>query len=632
MVDANLSVNVTQKGAEEATASVDGLGRSMADLTAEEARQEAVLAEHSSLLANLTEAQTEAAQSVAAMADAAQSGGAKYTAAIKEAQLAVAALEEAQMAVAASGGPISPAAVSQLAAFDAAVAAASLSMQKGAVSTRQFSEEANLMRGNVGGLARALAGAAGDTDSFIGKLAAVALPAGAALGVLALIPLVIDKISKAWLSATETIGGLVSGLDESTSAVDKHGKALGVLTDAYQKAMDVQADQSRLLYAIAAGFAANTTSMNDNLAAYKLQQAAMRGWVIDSADMVAASKQFGLKLPEDFDHVRLSGQAFFNDYQNQTKVSAAAARAFAEENQTRLGEIIDRYLELGKTVPPELQKIADSIGLVSKAEADNAKNRDLENKYVETINTIKGKLVELSEQLDINARSYTDHATKVEADRVASIAAIDATTNKTLTDLQLQVTQTEAAHAARTISDDQYFSTIDSLIGKENTARQDAYAAEQKINDDSAKSQTELSNKYILEQQKINDQRTKDLEALTKEQAGLDKLNAAMDTQARALQATTPLFQTSVEVQQILADLQTPLADKTTVAGVAMGRLADLLKSGSVNASDMTEEVSNLVTQMNALTQAAIAAATAVRGVTGDAGIGGTGQADSTTD
>lgn len=417
-VDADQAIEKT----EELKASVEGVTAAQtvaadaaakqagatAELTAEELRQQAIEDRHILQLREIVEAQREAATSISEMASLAEAGGAKYKAAIDAAASAVTRLEIATKAVQAAGGPVPPAAIAELAAYDAAVQAATASQIKGASSSRIFSEEANLARGNVGGLARALAGAAADGESFTGSLARAALPIAGLVAVASLLPTILEKINtgtKAWAAA---IVDTVAGLDEQDSVQRKANESQEAYEARLESTLNTTSDLTRAQIAMAAGLLAVTTDNKAAEAAWQGHEAAMHGALEQYPAFIAALKAMGVSFKATFEEMKQETELFGQAYQFVLRTEGVeSANAWAQSNKSSLDKIVSYYQEAGKSVPPELAKIVAAIQLITTAERDAAAKHELKEKFLDTVNAGALLIAQLQASKDVFGNEAT---------------------------------------------------------------------------------------------------------------------------------------------------------------------------------------------------------------------------------
>jgi len=616
--DLNATLGETAAAEEAASSATAAATEIELEAAAAEERRAAVLEAQAAQLAALEAAEVAAGEAVAAMADAADAGGKKYQIAIAAAADATSNLEIAIDAVRASGGPVSPAMIEQLEVYDVAVAAATVGTEGAAKSMNLANVEAGLLKGNISGVGSVLKSMASSTGSAASAFASLALPIGAVIGVVTLLPALLEKIAKGWDSATTAIGGIVAATPNATRLLDEHGKVVDPLSDKYQKLADNVAEQTRAQAAMDAGLVISTDNMAKNVAAVELAKTAIHGWSLETAEAQKALKEFGLKVPPTFDQIQQSAQAFLDGYAAALKKGSANAYDFLTTNETVLKNIEKAYTDAGEQVPDQLKKLGESIGVYTETAIQ--KTQDAAKKQAEAIDETKLKLKELDEQLKISAQSYTDHAKAIEADRQKSIAAVEQTTATTIADLQKQVTETEAAHQARTISDSEYFAKINSLIGQENTAKADGFAKESKINSDAAKQEQELADKQVLEKQKIQDAIDKTNAKLTEEETAQKKITAVLAAQETAFSTLTPKILDTGDAVGKLAAAQGPLGEKAAAAADAHFDLSKSIATAQASTLQYIPGVQALIDKYNELTAAATRAAKAVDSVTGGNG------------
>lgn len=446
-------------------------------------------------------------------------------------------------------------------------------------------------------VAEAGALAAGETAAA-GAATGLGAAVAGAVPQIALIVVAIELFSKVGAVVKGIIGEIADkvrlwalGLSDLKPLLAEHGKALDPLSDKYQKAADAAAKLERNAYALAQGLVVVTDNASKNVAALELARGAIHGWSLETAEAQKALAEFGLKAPPTFDQVRQAAEAFGNGYQRALKDGTASARTFAELNKGALEKIEVDFLNLGKTVPPELKKVSDSTGLFPKVTGDA---EDAIKKLTKTTGDLADKQKDIQKALTESGKSFEEHTRKVEADRQKSIEAVDATTQKTIADLQKQVKETEDAHAARTISDDTYWTKINTLIAEEAKAKRDAYDKEGQINTEAAKSQAEASEKFKAETIKRKDALV-DLEAAqdaaTKK---LNELNVAQDAQVRALQTGTPLLGAAAASTKVLSDQFGITTSEATVLSGAIDSVIGKMRELAAASRDAAQAVASV--------------------------------------
>jgi hypothetical protein len=445
MVDRDLRINATADTS-QAEAAVDSLNEKLGETTAaqvanteatdasaeatakaslEEVRRQAILDQQAAKLRAMVEAQMEAKAAVAAMADAADAGGKRYAAAIDLASAAVARLDVLQRTMQAAGGPVSEAEIAELAKYDAAVAAAAASTEKAASSTAAFSTEAALMRGNVMGLSRALVQGAKDSEGLGGAFSQMALPIAAAIGAMALIPLVLEKIQTGATKVGEAIADYTNDLTDNDLVTRKASESTEAYDKRVQDAANSAADMQRASIAMGAALIDQTKNTKDAVAAWQGHLAAMTGNIEQYPAFVAKLKEMGVSLRATMGEMKSETQAFDQVYQAVLKKDGpAAAKYFADNNKAALDRIISYYEEMGLKVPANLKTIQESIGLVTKAEQEAAKAHDLRQHFLDTMNATE----ELKMKIDEGTHSLGSQGLAVEGLSKEIVEQIDVLT------------------------------------------------------------------------------------------------------------------------------------------------------------------------------------------------------------
>jgi hypothetical protein len=408
MVERNLTIGVTTPGAPEAQAELAGVNAEI-DKTAvaqgvnteatvasaeatkkaslEEIRRQAILDNQEKKLIELAAAQAEAAASVATMAAMAEVGGKKYEIAINAATAAVARLDIIQTAVRVSGGPIPPGAAADLLKYDAAVVAATEANAGLTGSMLSAHEMAGLMRGNLLGLEKTLASTAGQAGTLAGSFARAALPIGAVMGAMAILPLVFEAVQKAGTLLGNMIVGLTNDFDDESVAAKKAGES----TEAYQarieKALNTKEEMTRAGILMGAQLINEETDITRATAAYQGYHAAMSGTFEQYPEFVARLKAMGVTFRATHAEMADQAQAFGMAYRTVLKRDGIdGANEFASESKAALDRIITYYEKTGQSVPAELKKIQEAIGLTTKAEKEAAEATDLRQHYLDITN------------------------------------------------------------------------------------------------------------------------------------------------------------------------------------------------------------------------------------------------------
>lgn len=463
--------------------------------------------------------------------------------------------------------------------------------------------------------------AAAGLTAFRRAMTALLGPVGVLIGVLVAILTNLKELG-AWFGRVgETMDAWVNGVGKGTRVLDENGKVVDALDPKYRKLAAAQDLHTRALELARRGIIATTENMETLDAQAAVHEANFRKATVSTDELAAAFKKMGINIPETFDSLKTKGNEFIARYKIiLEKEGPAAARIFAQENESLLDGVESRYVKLGKDVPPELKKISEGIGLIPKAIADLAESEATFQKLTEAIDDLAKKHDDLTKSLATNAKAFQDHTAKVEADRKSQIDGAAAVTKATIASLQEQVKETVAAHAARTISDEEYRTKINQLFADQAKAKQDGYEAEKKIDENAKVDLADMTAKYKEQttsvKEAIDDVNKKQEEATEK----LKALNVERNEEVRAMQAAVPLWGTSLEFAKLLAGIQTTLAAETKASAVATNDLGTQFGASAAQVPALSSGVDSLTAKVNALAAAARAAAAALDSVTGGGG------------
>jgi len=422
-----------------------------------------------------------------------------------------------------------------------------------------------------------------------------------------------------WMGrAADKMVGWLTAAGQGTKVLDEHGKAVDALDPKYKKLAEAQDLAARATKAMAAGLIQVTEDTKRANAEELIREAALHGSIMSTKDYAEALKTLGIKTVESFDNIKGSAQAFEREYGRVMKTEGpAAARIFAEENSSVLDKVQSRYIKLGQEVPPELKKISDGIGLIPKAAAEAEKSDASFKKLTESIYDLETKTAGLNKSLVDNGKAFQDNSAKIEANRKTAIESSQAVTAQTIKGLQDQVKETEAAHAARTISDSDYRTKIAQLYADQAKAKQDGYETEKQVDADAKKDLEDLAGKYKEQTDKVkealSDVATKQEEATAK----LKALNVERDAEVRAMQTAVPLWGTSAEFAKLLAGVQATLATETKASAGATKDLGAQFGASAAQVPALGAGIDSLTSKMNTATAAAKALAAALDSVTG---------------
>lgn len=130
------------------------------------------------------------------------------------------------------------------------------------------------------------------------------------------------------------------------------------------------------------------------------------------------------------------------------------------------------------------------------------------DKMNEAVRIAAERQVELANKLTATNKAYADGIAKIEERRKTEISAAESTTKTLITDLGIQVKQTEAAHDSRSISDTDYNTKINTLFAQQAIARQKEYDREREIDLDAQKDKEDLATKHREATKSIEDDLT----------------------------------------------------------------------------------------------------------------------------
>lgn len=498
---------------------------------------------------------------------------------------------------------------------------------KGEAGLAALQAEIKATAASAATVAPAAAAAATGISLFSRALAVLTGPVGLVILAVTALAANLDKITGALRGAADAMARWIVGVGQGTTVLDEHGKAIEPLTEGYGKAANAADLHARALALMRAGLIPATDDMKRLDAEARVYEAAFHGAATSTEDFAASARLLGINIPKDFDAMKASVDGFLKLYESElANRGPASARIFAQENTTLLDQVASRYVRLGQEIPPEIQKVLDSINKIPTAVAEAAKSDESFKKLSESISDFAAKEATLTKALDDNAKAFAAHAAEIEKDRLTEVAAIQQTTTETIASLQQQVKATEDAHAARLISDTQYNTQINALFAAQAIAKAKAYEEERAINEKARQEQVDLTAKFAEEQAKRTEALSDTIAAEAKAQASLDALNVARFNELQALAASKPaLFQAGIDLN-LLGEAHDSLTDKTTGTARATGDLASEFSRTAGQAPALAGSIGSVTAQMRALESAARAAAAAIASVTGGGG-GGAGPA-----
>jgi hypothetical protein len=376
-----------------------------------EARATKVETDHAAAIYELNLAHQNAKAAVAAMGDAAALSGAKYKLAIDEAAASLVRLEILQAAMKAAGGPITPRMILDIQTMDSSIKAATLSQVGGAAATRAFSMEAGLLRGNVLGAANALRLAATSGSGMAAALGAAVLPIGAVLGLMALIPMIVEKINDKTKEWSLGLVDMINGFDDEGIALKKAGESYEDYQARIEKIKNAREDFTRALIAQGAGILQEEKDVGRATVAWQGHLAAMTGVFEVYPEFLKATKVMGISFRSTFDEMRHEAQTFVQSYNLTLKRDGVqGAHAWLEANKGVLSKIISYYQEAGKEVPAALAKMRAGMDeFKTSAETAALKHKELKEKLLD----VMGAGLALREEIAKGAETYKSEGAAV---------------------------------------------------------------------------------------------------------------------------------------------------------------------------------------------------------------------------
>ncbi len=324
--------------------------------------------------------------------------------------------------------------------------------------------------------------AAEGVSLFSRAVAVLAGPVGVLVAVLVGLLTHIKELGDWFGRVGEKMDAWINGVGQGTPVLDAHGKQVDELAQGYNKAATAQDLHTRALTLARLGIIAATDDLKLLAAETLVHEANFRKSTAVTEELAAAFKKLGIVIPESFDLLKTKGDELLARYKIILENEGpAAARIFAEANKSALDAVVSRYERMGADVPPELKKIEVGLGTLSAAEAEAAKDKGLAERYTKDLRKMGDESADLLKKVASLGVEFLKTQNKVETSARAEIAANDAKTSATIADLQRQVAETEAAHAARTISDTEYNTKINALIAQEQAARSAGFDKEKSI-------------------------------------------------------------------------------------------------------------------------------------------------------
>lgn len=359
----------------------------------------------------VTVAQQNAAAAMDRLAEASVRGGAEFKAALTEARDAVAELEIALDGVA------DPAAQAQLAEYDAKIKILTEDTLQAANAHNRLGLEANFARGNIGGLARGLAGIGGPVAELL-------LPLLLVEAAFKLLPQLYKDIGEAGTKLGEGLYGLATGFKEDGKAVDEHEAKLRKHDEAVHAAQQASDDLLRAKIASAAGLISETNDVHLLTAEWLSYQSRVHEVLELNPQLQKSLEALGFKFKASFDSITGAAQVFVDQYHRVLATQGvAAADDFLKLNKDKLGQLVDAFHAMGASVPPELDVIRKGIeGLFSPAEEAAAKAKELHASLLSLVDD--GGRIQAS--LKAGAEEFGNEKTAILANRQAILDHIGA--------------------------------------------------------------------------------------------------------------------------------------------------------------------------------------------------------------
>lgn len=347
----------------ELAPSLETAKSSVLGLSAAENEAAIAAASHKNALAAVSFSAQQAAAAVQEMELAAATGGKVYAAAIAFASAAVTKLRAAIAAMPASAVP--PEYVAQLATLTAQLEAAVLSQDRLTKSTVNFKGFANIAQGSIGGLARAMAQATKDGAGLLGPLARMALPILAIVEGTKLAVMMFQQWNKVTKDLSDKFVDWIEGINKADEAVG----SLSAKMDTYKaRVADIRQQQILAQYAVIQGLIEEGNTLEATTRNWIAYQAGIHGVIQEGSLADETFKKLGVTF-RDLD-VKARTFQFMQAVQKALKDGAGAARAFGEDNQHVVQELVDAWIWSGQQMDPVFKAYADSLGVISKKQKE----------------------------------------------------------------------------------------------------------------------------------------------------------------------------------------------------------------------------------------------------------------------
>jgi hypothetical protein len=405
---------------------VASVGTEVADLTEILAADDASLETMQSALGRTTVAVANLREVIATLQEAGQPVPASVLVALDLAQTKVVALTEEFHGLAAAETEAGTAG----AAAGEKVALGGVNIDRAATSSR--------------GLKLALLGVTESMGGVIGVVAPWLLLLTLAPTVISQVATGVEKLTGFLASSRDKLADWVEGVQESIDVERKKGETddqysarLKIATDLQQKATEAQT-------AMNAGVLPLIDNIKLATVAWIAHEIALHPTPQLYALLAEASKAAGLKVVESFSDVQAKAEALNVTLQAILAVQGpAAATTWAEANRGAVKEIIQAYSDQGQKVPPEIQKVADALGIMSREQEKatklqkelNAELQKASDQYVKS----EPEIVKLALAVEDSEKAYVKATAAVEAHRRETNTAIEANTKTTVEGIDKQI-------------------------------------------------------------------------------------------------------------------------------------------------------------------------------------------------
>lgn len=292
---------------------------------------------------------------------------------------------------------------------------------------------AGVARGNIGGLARAIASFASTDLAFF---ALGLLGVGAALK---LIPQLLDAVAEGAQKAGLFIGDMNRTNDEATKILDKNNVALREADEKYNKLADSIELNKRAQAAANAGLIEMTGNQRLLGIEYQSQQARVHGLATVTEDYAKALKSVGIEVLANTEDLLAKEAIFFNEYERLVKTRGIdVANRWAAEHKSAIQKIIDESVAAGAALTPGFEAMAAAVNIYSKAYDEAAKaakrHQDAINNELDTLKVERERLAETIREIEAHTAAklhdadvgYAEHTKAIYKDLAALESANEA--------------------------------------------------------------------------------------------------------------------------------------------------------------------------------------------------------------